>query len=183
MLWTYPLTGQCNLQDTLGPRCNCDRNQPPTPSSDLTPALESLGPTVRLQELILPSRSQAPTPGSGFTCQWAGNSPRVSGMLTLPTSEPALAWSPLGFCRQPLHNQAPLTCSICTRQSTATIWARGQPSLPDHPHNEPPTTEESTKLSYWEPLGNIAWVMGREYTAGTHRMSPTRRPLFQGHCN
>ena len=60
-------------------------------TSDLKRAPGSLGPAARFQEPALPARSPALTPGSGFTCQHVGNSPRVFWTLTPPTREPALA--------------------------------------------------------------------------------------------
>ena len=61
---------------------------------DMKWALGCLGPAVRLQELALTVTTLRLTSGSGFTCQWVGNSPRVFRTLTLPTSEPALAPGP-----------------------------------------------------------------------------------------
>ncbi|XP_059961951.1 polyadenylate-binding protein 1-like [Mesoplodon densirostris] len=81
----------------LAPPTN--RRHPPFPPRSLRkpldPPLDLLSEGRRLQqarpqEPVLPASSLAPTPGSGFTSQWVGHSPRVFGTLTLPTSEPAL---------------------------------------------------------------------------------------------
>ena len=91
--WPSPLAGQCKLLDTTDPIPNCIRKPPPR-TNDLKRVLGSLGHANRLQEPALPASSPALTPGSGFTCQWVGNSPRVFGTLAPPTSKPALPPEP-----------------------------------------------------------------------------------------
>ena len=66
----------------------------PDNTNNLKWALRSLGPAVKLQETPLTASSLVLLPGSGFTSQWADNSPRVFGTLILPTSVPALPSGP-----------------------------------------------------------------------------------------
>ena len=78
------------------------------------------GPAARFQETALPTSSLAPSPGSGFTNQCVGHSPRASGTLTLSMTSQLLALGPPGF-----HTSKLLTIcaeSLSCVQVFLTLW-------------------------------------------------------------
>ena len=95
------LAGQYKLQDTPDSVPTVSGTTPyPTLHQWSDTNSEYLGPAARLQGMALPAGHLALTPGPGFTPQRVGNSLGVLWTLAMPTSEPALATGPLGFCSQ-----------------------------------------------------------------------------------
>ena len=82
---------------------------PPHEQSDMSCGIP--GPCSQTPGTSSAASSLALTLGPGFTYQWVGNSLRVFGTLTLPTSEPALAQGPLRFHNQPPRDQALINSS------------------------------------------------------------------------
>ena len=143
----------------------------PSPRN-LTPALGSLGPVARLQDLALPVSNVTITTEHSLLHK-RGSEPKSLMDLTLPTSKQHQPQGLLGFCSQLPHDQAPLTSSQdCTRQSLATNQAVGQPSLPDHTNKHVITTEGPMQPSQRDPLERRVLATRRECVAGTHRTTP-----------
>ena len=164
------------LWDSLDPTPNCVRNTT-QPTYTHTMMWNELWDPRVLQSDSRNWLCLTLSPGSGFTCQWVGNSPRVFRTLNLPTSEPALALGPWRVLQPAASRPGPAKqqpeASAQDRAWQPTTLGYQIAHIISPPQQKDPRgplrgNSESTMLGWWEGsalLGRIGCLTKKALTS------------------